>query len=63
DADAQSAKQYWTGLGIDFQFMDFGNSVHSFMLPSANNPEHGSLYNPVVAQRRYAYLENFLSDF
>jgi dienelactone hydrolase len=63
DADAQSAKQYWTGLGIDFQFMDFGNTVHSFMLPSANNPEHGSLYNPVVAQRGYAYLENFLSEF
>lgn len=63
DADAQSAKQYWTQLGIDFQFMDFGNTVHSFMLPSANNPEHGSLYNPQVATRGYVYLEQFLSEF
>ena len=63
DADSQSAKQYWTELGLDFQFMDFGNTVHSFMLPSANNPEHGSMYNPQVAQRGYAYLESFLSEF
>lgn len=63
DEDAVSAKQYWTGLGIDFQFMDFGNTVHSFMLPSANNPEHGSMYNPTVAKRGYQYLEHFLSEF
>ncbi len=62
DEDAQSAKQYWSGLGIDFQFFDFGNTVHSFMLPSANNPDHGSLYNPLVAQRGFAYLTHFLAE-
>ncbi|BFM48053.1 dienelactone hydrolase family protein [Marinomonas sp. THO17] len=62
DEDAQSAKEYWSSLGIDFQFFDFGNTVHSFMLPSANNPDHGSLYNPVVAQRGFAYLTHFLAE-
>ncbi|SBS29810.1 Dienelactone hydrolase family protein [Marinomonas spartinae] len=63
DEDSQSAKHYWTELGIDFQFMDFGNTMHSFMLPSANNPDHGSMYNPTVAKRGYHYLEYFLSEF
>lgn len=61
--DAQDAKHYWAGLGMDFQFVDFSNTVHSFMLPSANNPEHGSVYNPLVAQRSYLYLANFLEEF
>ncbi|AEF54972.1 dienelactone hydrolase [Marinomonas posidonica IVIA-Po-181] len=62
DEDAQSAKQYWSSLGIDFQFFDFGNTVHSFMLPSANNPDQSSLYNPLVAQRGFSYLMNFLAE-
>jgi hypothetical protein len=33
------------------------------MLPSANNPDHGSQYNPLVAQRAYGYLANFLNEF
>lgn len=61
--DALEAKRYWTGLGMDFQFIDFSNTMHSFMLPSANNPEHGSQYNPLVAKRGYSYLESFLEEF
>jgi len=63
DADAQEAKHYWTGLGMDFQFVDFSNTMHSFMLPSANSPDHGSQYNPLTAQRAYGYLANFLEEF
>ncbi|MEL0635689.1 MULTISPECIES: dienelactone hydrolase family protein [Marinomonas] len=62
DENALAAKQYWAGLGIDFQFIDFGNTMHSFMLPSANNPEHGSMYNPIVAERGYRYLQGFLNE-
>jgi dienelactone hydrolase len=61
--DAQEAKRYWTSLAMDFQFVDFSNAMHSFMLPSANNPDHGSQYNPLVAQRAYGYLANFLNEF
>ncbi|UTV97910.1 dienelactone hydrolase family protein [Marinomonas rhizomae] len=63
EEDAQDAKRYWTGLGIDFQFVDFSHAVHSFMLPTANNPEHNSQYNPLVAKRAYGYLANFLEEF
>lgn len=63
EADAQEAKRYWTSLGMDFQFIDFSNTMHSFMLPSANNPDHGSQYNPQTAQRGYRYLANFLEEF
>ncbi|KZN12721.1 dienelactone hydrolase family protein [Marinomonas sp. TW1] len=62
DEDAQSAKQYWSSLGIDFQFFDFGNTVHSFMLPSANNPGQASLFNPLVAKRGFTYLTHFLAE-
>lgn len=61
--DAQEAKRYWTSLAMDFQFVDFSNTMHSFMLPSANNPDHGSQYNPLVAKRGYSYLESFLEEF
>ncbi|RBP80568.1 dienelactone hydrolase [Marinomonas rhizomae] len=61
--DAQEAKRYWDSLGMDFQFIDFSNTMHSFMLPSANNPEHGSQYNPQIAQRAFGYLDNFLHEF
>lgn len=63
DEDALAAKQYWTELGMDWQFIDFGGTVHSFMLPSANAPERGSLYHPLVAKRGYRYLAEFLSEF
>tara|TARA_R110000764_G_scaffold42194_1_gene94924 strand:+ start:545 stop:1255 length:711 start_codon:yes stop_codon:yes gene_type:complete len=63
EGDAQEAKRYWTSLRMDFQFVDFSNTVHSFMLPSADNPDHGSQYNPLVAQRSYLYLANFLEEF
>ncbi len=62
DEDAVAAKQYWTALGIDWQFIDFGGTVHSFMLPSANAPERGSQYNPVVARRSFQYLADFLNE-
>ena len=63
EGDAQEAKRYWTNLGMDFQFIDFSNTMHSFMLPSADNPDHGSQYNPQTAQRAFAYLANFLEEF
>lgn len=63
DEDAVAAKQYWSDLGMDWQFIDFGNTMHSFMLPGANNPDHGQQYNPVVAARGYQYLEHFLNEF
>lgn len=63
EADAQEAKRYLTRLRMDFQFVDFSNTMHSFMLPSANNPAHGSQYNPLVAKRAYLYLANFLEEF
>ncbi|NVK75287.1 MAG: dienelactone hydrolase family protein [Oceanospirillaceae bacterium] len=63
EEDAQEAKRYWSGLGMDFQFIDFSNTMHSFMLPSADNPQHGSQFNPQTAQRGYNYLANFLDEF
>lgn len=62
DEEAQSAKQYWTALGMDWQFVDFGGTAHSFMLPHANAPERGNVYNPVAASRSYQYLKNFLNE-
>lgn len=63
ESDAQTAKGYLTSLGIDFQFVDFSNTMHSFMLPSANNPDHGSQFNPLSAKRAFGYLANFLEEF
>ena len=63
ESEAQEAKRYWAGLGMDFQYIDFASTMHSFMLPSADSPAHGSQYNPLTAQRGYQYLEHFLEEF
>lgn len=62
DDEAQAAKQYWSQLGMDWQFVDFGATAHSFMLPRANAPERGNVYNPLAASRSYQYLEMFLNE-
>lgn len=59
---ALEAKQYWNSLAIDWQFVDLGNTMHSFMRPGSNAPERGNLYNPVSEARGYAYMKSFLEE-
>lgn len=47
---------------VDWQAHIYGNTMHAFALPEANNPESGVLYNPVSAVRAWTSIHNFLNE-
>jgi len=48
--------------GVDWQLHAYGQTVHAFTNPAANNPDFGTVYSPVAQQRSYQALANFLEE-
>ncbi|MFT3838301.1 MAG: dienelactone hydrolase family protein [Myxococcaceae bacterium] len=46
---------------VDWQLVDFGNTVHSFTDVDANTPGQAQ-YNPVAAKRAYQMMDEFLTE-
>lgn len=46
----------------DWQIHIYGNAMHAFATPGANDPAAGILYNPVAADRAWIALKNFLAE-
>lgn len=49
-------------LKVDWQAHLYGNTMHAFATPGANDPEGGILYNPVSAARAWTSVHNFLDE-
>lgn len=48
---------------VDWQFVYFGNTVHSFTNPAAGNDNgKGAAYNPESARRAWEYMKIFLGE-
>lgn len=47
---------------VDWQVHLYGNAMHAFATPGANDPDAGILYNPVAADRAWISLKNFLTE-
>lgn len=47
---------------IDWQSHVYGNTLHAFANPSANDPSSGILYNPSSAKRAWDATEQFLLE-
>jgi dienelactone hydrolase len=47
---------------VDWQAHIFGNTVHAFMNPQANDPGSGIQYQPISASRTWRTVEAFLQD-
>lgn len=47
---------------VDWQAHIYGNAVHAFATPGANDPNAGILYNPVAAKRAWIAIHNFLAE-
>jgi dienelactone hydrolase len=54
--------QEMTAAGADWQLHAYGGTVHGFMMPQANQPAMGVVFNPVSARRGWAALRNFLAE-
>lgn len=47
---------------IDWQTHIYGDAMHAFATPGANDPKSGILYNPVAASRAWTAIHNFLDE-
>jgi len=51
-----------TAAGADWQIHVYGNTVHAFTNPQANDPGFGTVYNPTADHRSWTSLLNFLHE-
>ena len=51
-----------TAAGADWQVHAYGNTVHAFTNPAANDPDMGTVYNEVAERRSWTALQNFLQE-
>jgi len=55
-------EQELTDAGADWQIHAYGNTMHAFTNPQANDPAHGTVYNPVAARRAWVVTKDFLDE-
>ncbi|UOA06904.1 dienelactone hydrolase family protein [Methylobacter sp. S3L5C] len=55
-------EQEMTQSGVDWQLHAFGNTMHAFTNPVANNPDFGMVYQPDADRRSWLMMENFLTE-
>jgi len=51
-----------TAAGADWQIHAYGNTMHAFTFPQADNPVGGIQYNPAADRRSWQALTNFLTE-
>ena len=51
-----------TGAGADWQLHAYGGTMHAFTNPLADNPDFGTVHNPVAESRAYRTLAAFLTE-
>ena len=49
-------------MGADWQIHAYGNTLHAFTKPSANDPEFGMVYSPAAEVRSWQNLQLFLAE-
>lgn len=47
---------------VNWQAHVYGNTMHAFATPEANDPEAGILYNPIAAARAWVAIQSFLKE-
>ncbi|BBY18823.1 dienelactone hydrolase family protein [Mycolicibacterium litorale] len=60
--DVVALGQELTARGADWQLHAYGGAKHAFMAPFADQPERGIQYHPVVAERAWRALGDFLDQ-
>jgi dienelactone hydrolase len=51
-----------TSMGADWQIHAYGNTMHAFTNPEANDPEFGTVYNAGADHRSWQSLQMFLAE-
>jgi dienelactone hydrolase len=51
-----------TAMGADWQLHGYGNTMHAFTNPDANDPAMGTVYSESADRRSWAAMQNFLAE-
>jgi dienelactone hydrolase len=51
-----------TSMGADWQLHGYGNTMHAFTNPQANDPDLGTVYNASADRRSWVAVRNFLAE-
>jgi dienelactone hydrolase len=51
-----------SSMGADWQLHAFGNTMHAFTNPEANDPDFGTVYSPDADRRSWQAMSNFLAE-
>ncbi len=62
DDDLKRVQNEMTDAGIDWQIHIYGNTMHAFTNPAANNPEMGTVYNAISAKRAWHSMQDLFSS-
>lgn len=55
-------EQEMTDAGADWQLHTYGNTMHGFTNPVANDPAFGTVYQPDADRRSWIAMQNFLAE-
>lgn len=55
-------QQEMTAAGVDWQTHIYGNTMHAFTNPVANDPGFGTVYNELANQRSWIAMKNFFTE-
>ncbi len=51
-----------SSMGADWQLHGYGNTMHAFTNPQANDPDFGTVYSPDADRRSWNAMQDFLSE-
>lgn len=51
-----------TEAGADWQIHIYGNTLHAFTNPQANDPSFGTVYDAIADRRSWQSMQNFLAE-
>lgn len=51
-----------TSMGADWQLHGYGNTMHAFTNPEANDPDFGTVYSESADRRSWQAMQNFLTE-
>jgi dienelactone hydrolase len=60
--NVMALQQELTVAGADWQVHTFGQTMHAFTNPVANDPEFGTVYQTNADRRSWQYMQNFLTE-
>ena len=55
-------QQELTAKGADWQLHSYGNTMHAFTNPNANDPNFGTVYKEEADKRSWIAMKNFLTE-